>query len=212
MAPRSSEQFQTIREESTRRIVEAALTLFAEHGYAGTTIRMIAKEAGISLGLMYNYFSGKEELLRAIFQQGRADIGASFASAGEGEAALRIGRLLAASVEIAVANRRFWLLFHALRMQPSVLAGLAPELAGWTQQVVAHLRGMVEQAGSEEPETDARLLFAMVDGIVQHALLDPGGYPGAEVAARAAALMQGGLTSGAGAGATSSSTRQSRKS
>lgn len=46
----------------------AALKLFSSQGYAETSIRTIAKEADISLGLMYNYFKSKEELLLAILQ------------------------------------------------------------------------------------------------------------------------------------------------
>ncbi len=194
MAPRSTEQFQAIREESSRRIVEGALALFARHGYAGTTIRMIAKEAGVSLGLLYNYFAGKEELLREIFRQGMADIGASFAAAeAGGDPAARIERLLAASLEIALRNRHFWLLFHALRMQPAVIEGLAPELATWNGQVHAFLAGLLRDAGADDPEIGARILFATVDGLVQHALLDPEHYPAPAVAARAAALFRASL-------------------
>jgi AcrR family transcriptional regulator len=44
----------TPRSEATRtRIVEAALRLFAEHGYARTTMRAIAGEAGVSVGNAY---------------------------------------------------------------------------------------------------------------------------------------------------------------
>lgn len=48
--------------ESKKRIVEAAIKIFSQHGYNGATIRMIAKEAGISVGGVYLYFKNKEEL------------------------------------------------------------------------------------------------------------------------------------------------------
>ena len=48
---------------SRQKIINAALFLFAKYGYEKTTIRMIAQKAGVSLGLMYNYFDGKDELL-----------------------------------------------------------------------------------------------------------------------------------------------------
>ena len=48
--------------------------LFARHGYAGTTVRMIGREAGVSTGLLYAYFESKEGLLRAIFEDEFAGI------------------------------------------------------------------------------------------------------------------------------------------
>lgn len=50
-------------------IVEAAMRLFREGGYDATTMRAIADEAGVSLGSAYYYFSGKEELVQAFYDQ-----------------------------------------------------------------------------------------------------------------------------------------------
>lgn len=190
MAPRTAEQFETIREESRRAIVTAALELFARHGYEKTSVRMIAAEAGVSQGLMYNYFAGKEDLLHAIFMQGMADIGESFTLADAGEtAAEKIAALIRGSVEVAKRNQHFWRLFHALRMQPSVAEGLATEIAGWNRQVLSYLGSLLKSAGEEQPAAMARLLFAVIDGIVQHYLLDPEGYPVKKVVDRAVATF-----------------------
>jgi AcrR family transcriptional regulator len=50
-------------EERRRQILDAALSLFARHGYGGTTTKAIAQEAGITEGLIFHYFGGKAELL-----------------------------------------------------------------------------------------------------------------------------------------------------
>lgn len=50
-------------------IVDAAMRLFREGGYDATTMRAIADEAGVSLGSAYYYFSGKEELVQAFYDQ-----------------------------------------------------------------------------------------------------------------------------------------------
>jgi AcrR family transcriptional regulator len=71
--PKSEEQLERVREESRERILQTALALFARQGYERTPIRAIAREAGISQGLMYNYFEGKEQLLRAIFARSMAE-------------------------------------------------------------------------------------------------------------------------------------------
>ena len=66
MSPRTSQQFQEMREEKMTLIMDVALEHFANEGYFRTTISHIARHAGISKGLMYNYFESKEALLRAI--------------------------------------------------------------------------------------------------------------------------------------------------
>ncbi|MEZ4988112.1 MAG: helix-turn-helix domain-containing protein [Saprospiraceae bacterium] len=47
--------------------------MFAVFGYRGTTVSQIAAKAGISKGLLYNYFSGKEELLHEIIRSSIAE-------------------------------------------------------------------------------------------------------------------------------------------
>ena len=64
--PRTPEQFEEIRKEKRLLIKKTALQLFAENGYENSTISNIAQTAGISKGLLYNYFKSKEELLQEI--------------------------------------------------------------------------------------------------------------------------------------------------
>lgn len=60
----------TAKAELTRSgIVDAAMNLFRQGGYDATTMRAIADEAGVSLGSAYYYFSGKEELVQAFYDQ-----------------------------------------------------------------------------------------------------------------------------------------------
>jgi len=49
--------------ERRQQIVRAAIKLFSEQGYYGTTIQHIAREAGISVGLIYQYFRDKDDVL-----------------------------------------------------------------------------------------------------------------------------------------------------
>ncbi|MDH5649796.1 MAG: TetR/AcrR family transcriptional regulator, partial [Gammaproteobacteria bacterium] len=50
-------------------IVDAALTLFVERGFAATRLDEVAREAGISKGTLYLYFKNKEDLFRAVVQE-----------------------------------------------------------------------------------------------------------------------------------------------
>jgi len=54
-------------EKSTKeKIMTTAIYLFAKYGYAGTTIRMIAKEMNFSEAALYKHFAGKSELFKSI--------------------------------------------------------------------------------------------------------------------------------------------------
>ena len=49
------------------RILDAAIRVFAEHGYHGARVSDIAEDAGVAHGLLYHYFASKDDVLRTIF-------------------------------------------------------------------------------------------------------------------------------------------------
>jgi len=65
--PRESEAIARPSTASRRReqIVEKAVRLFAEHGYAGTDTQLLADQLKVGKGTLYRYFSSKEELFLA---------------------------------------------------------------------------------------------------------------------------------------------------
>jgi AcrR family transcriptional regulator len=62
-------------------LIEAANTVFAEHGYDCATTREIARRAGCAEGLIHRYFHGKQGLLLAILQGKSAQVVADFRQA-----------------------------------------------------------------------------------------------------------------------------------
>ncbi len=63
MAPLNDDQLENIRNQRKIQIMRAAIKVFATNGFKLTKISLIAKEAGISHGLVYHYFKSKEEVL-----------------------------------------------------------------------------------------------------------------------------------------------------
>ena len=60
----------TAKGEHTRALIlNTALDLLQEHGYEKTTMRAIAKKAGVSLGNAYHYFDTKEHLIQAFYHR-----------------------------------------------------------------------------------------------------------------------------------------------
>lgn len=64
MTDRSSAQ-----EEKRKRILDAAVRVFARLGYHTSRVGDIAEEAGVAHGLLYHYFRSKEEVLASIFRE-----------------------------------------------------------------------------------------------------------------------------------------------
>ena len=52
-----------------KEILEAALKLFTERGFAATRLEDVAKQAGVTKGTLYLYFTNKEELFKAVMRE-----------------------------------------------------------------------------------------------------------------------------------------------
>jgi AcrR family transcriptional regulator len=62
-------QHKTAKSEATyARVLDTAVRLFAEKGYERTTMRDLSKAAGLGLGALYYYFSSKEQLVQAFYE------------------------------------------------------------------------------------------------------------------------------------------------
>lgn len=57
------------KEARPAELLDAALSLFVEKGFAATRSEEVARRAGVSKGTLYLYFPSKEELLKAVIQQ-----------------------------------------------------------------------------------------------------------------------------------------------
>ncbi len=67
MIKKNPKKAETRSERSVQsRILQAALTLFAEYGADGVTIRRVADEAGVVSGVITHYFGGKSDLMKAM--------------------------------------------------------------------------------------------------------------------------------------------------
>jgi AcrR family transcriptional regulator len=84
-------------QEVRERIVGAALRVFGERGFHGATIADVVRESGLSVGAIYTYFKGKDDLFLAT-----CDLAAG---RGLGELAARLpaGRTVAERLAIAIA-------------------------------------------------------------------------------------------------------------
>lgn len=174
------ERFESLRESSMERIEKAALELFAQKGYGHTSISQIAREAGISKGLMYNYYDGKESLLHALVRKG-ISFGDELLKMGTSFLPDQPAALLETVIEFSFREVRshpvYWKLLMSLAFQEEVIKTIAPEIE---QQKESHMRmgkTIFEQLGYPHPESRALFFAATLDGIFLHYILSPRDYP-----------------------------------
>jgi AcrR family transcriptional regulator len=152
------------------RAVDAAIGLFAEHGYRGVTLRSLAKALGVSPMTPYRYFENKDELFAMVRTEAFRRFADAQRDAVEGirdpQDALRmLGR---AYVRFAVDEPDAYRIMFELFQAP---AGTFPELEAEQARAFSYLRAAVEilaEAGLIEgdPLQRAHFLWAQVHGLV----------------------------------------------
>ena len=77
-------------------VLDAALDLFIDHGFAATRVEDIAKRAGLSKGAIYRYFSGKEAIMEALVRRSLVPIAVDAQAIGDqaGDARALITQLI----------------------------------------------------------------------------------------------------------------------
>ncbi|MAE08980.1 MAG: TetR family transcriptional regulator [Bacteroidetes bacterium] len=176
--PRTEEQFEEIRESKKKQIMDSALELFANKGFASTSINMIAIHAGISKGLIYNYFESKEELITTIIHNGFDEFLDIFDSNKDGvlteeEFVFFINE----TFEILKNNLQFWRLYFFVVAQPDVLKLVEKKLMDIIMPLITTMSKYFEAKGFENPMAYARFFGAVLDGVTMNYMMDSETFP-----------------------------------
>jgi AcrR family transcriptional regulator len=168
--------------EKAQRIVEAMRSSVARRGTAGSTFEHVAREAGVSRGLLHYYFGTKEALLVEVVRRDTehriARLDEPLGKAGSVDEILEI---LVADLEDSIQNDPgFWVLifdlFTAGRRNPEIQREVG-ELFNRTRDHVADILRAKQSEGAISTRLDINavvaLLFAMADGIALQVLADP---------------------------------------
>jgi AcrR family transcriptional regulator len=99
------------------RLYNTAIELIAARGYDATTLRDIAKQAGVSVGLLYRYFPGKQAVVIALYDELSADYARQAAEMPPGKWRDRFVFALKTSL-------------HVLKPHQQALRALTPVLVG----------------------------------------------------------------------------------
>ena len=176
--PRSNKQNEQMREATKTAVIDSAMTLFARNGYAHTTTRAIAKEAGISAGLMYHYFSSKESLLQAVFDNCMDVIDAElYGPCNVTPPGERVPKMMHAIFNLLESQADFWVLFNMLRNQPAIMRVLGDDFRARTAALRSAFEGELAFLEHPNPTLGSYIMYCLVEGTIQQYLLEPATYP-----------------------------------
>lgn len=178
MTPRKKEDIEKIREISRNKIMDSALKLFAKHGFDKTSIRMIAKDAGVSVGLLYNYFKSKDEVLKTLF----IDIFAEYLpvlkySKKESDPFKRFKLTVDASMKLLENNRDKMKLYFSLMLNEEMFKKGFDEFSSSMELIMQEFLLIFQEMKFENPYMSLRIYSAALDGLQMHYLVDPEGFP-----------------------------------
>lgn len=159
-------------------ILQIALRLFAENGYDRTPTSLIAREAGVSEGLIFRHYGNKAGLLEAIIRSGKSQVDESMQPYRRGaDPREAIVQHIRESFRLIRENIAFWRLVHQLRQQAAVQQNAESQIEAFKQSVVGQLAVPFQLLGATQPIEEALLLFAIIDGITGQYVQMPDVYP-----------------------------------
>ncbi len=170
-------------ERTRERVLEVALPLFARHGYAGTSIRRIARAAEVNVATLAYHFGDKDGLYTTVVQRMHEDLEAAFPSAEAivadlvgSEGGLTIDRILRRMIEegwaFCVSHREH----NRLLLRHVLDAGALPDIVieNWTNPLMDRAVGALQLARPDLPAARIRLLVSAIQHLmVRWVLEDP---------------------------------------
>ncbi len=169
--------------DKAQRIISAMRSSVARRGAAGSTFDQVAREAGVSRGLLHYYFGSKERLLVEVVRhdseiRNRAlDERLERALTGEellGALVLTLNEILDDDAE---SQAVIYEMLSASRHSEEIRRELAELYRQWRERLAGWLRTKQDEGVvrlEAEPEAVASILFALADGFGIQVLSDPG--------------------------------------
>lgn len=167
-----------IKIEKREKILRTALGCFSKYGYHNTTIDEIAKKAGISKGLIYNYFESKEHLLNDILNKASEEIYQYFDPNSDGvltkdEFYYFIEKIFK-TIELHID---FWRLYTALVVQPEVYKNLNKIIDERSFRIVRLMEEFFKNNNISNYEDELLMFISLLKGATIQYITFPEKFP-----------------------------------
>lgn len=159
--------FAKISDEKRLRILDTATAVFAEKGFVGANINIIASKAGVSIGAMYNYFDTKQDLFLTVIDHLHDFLEQGLVSVVNEEMGFfdAIETMIGEAVAGAVSHREKTVLY--LNTTAEHIDGLEERLSRKMEGVtIEFYRGLAKKAvdsGELPPDSDTTMLSFIID-------------------------------------------------
>ncbi len=179
MAPRTKQQLDELKSNRKQSILDAAMKVFSKNGYHGATVSDIAREAGISKGLLYTYFPGKEELLDELLQYGLTRMSGylTFIPPKGISNSKEFGEVIRKTINLYTQEQDFWRVYITIILQKEISARFEQMIAGAMQEYLGIFATYFKKKKVADPVTEAMLLGSILDGVMIGVALAPDMYP-----------------------------------
>lgn len=176
-----------------QKIIDVAFELILQKGIKETSVRDIAKEAGISIGTFTYHYPSKEELLFDVFEilATKQDevLEEAFASNTLEEKEEALAKLLnQASCNAYFMKLNYYLLGEAFAQNTALLEKMKQKYQGWRTQFQDYLYGEIK-IQKKEAVLNASLLLAIIDGLAVQLLLDEESISAKEMANKVIGIL-----------------------
>lgn len=174
------------REETRRRVLDAAAHAFAARGFEATTLDDVAAAAGLTKGAIYSSFRGKDELILALMEQRIAErmraAGDAFAEARDAEGGVQdAGARLIEAVHSDREWQRLFIEYWSRAMRdPPMREQLAERRRELRDLIARAIEGAARERGlslAAPPEQLAVVILALSNGLAIEAQIDPEAVP-----------------------------------
>lgn len=154
--------------------MQTALELFAREGYHSSPVARIAEYAGISKGLLYNYFTSKEDLLDSILALGIEKFHNILSQIqDELDTPEELMFYIRGGFDLIRKEPEFYRLYFSLLFR----SGISEAAQNRYREIVEHLTRDIafyfKTKGDPNPGEKAMLLGKMIDGVGLHYFLSP---------------------------------------
>jgi AcrR family transcriptional regulator len=173
------------------QIVRATIRCLAREGYTRLTMKKVAREAGVSQGILHYYFVDKRAILVATLEAVSRDLDRRVAAAqsrtGRHPRA-RLRALVRACLDVAVRRPEVWVVFVEFwgeMLHDRRLRALNAEVYSRTRRLIGRLIGEGVRAGHFRPVDPGRaaaVVLGLVDGLSLQLTFDPAAFAVAEAA------------------------------
>ena len=182
---RQQKKVRQIRPKAERRreLIQATIRCIAKYGLSATTVQLVTREAGLSLGIANLHFQSKENLLRATLESVMAEYHEGQVEILEGDAEASPAEQLAALVEFQfsarVTNREkmaVWFAFYGEASAMPIYQKICSRMDQLAATKLEHvLSELIREGGYRnlEPKTLATGYLALVDGLWLSLLVMP---------------------------------------